>query len=263
MNPAYKPAALGVAVAIAITTTMDATGYSMFSALPLFPLAGLFWYLQKLSRTEVGLVWGNLRTYVLALAFPVSVLGLMGVIAWMFGAVDTSNADWNKASLNMALMSSTGIIMVLITEEGFFRGWLWAALIRAGQTDKQVLIWTSIAFTLWHISAISLDTGFDIPAAEIPVYLINATLIGAVFGMLRMASRSVVAPSICHAVWNGIDYPLFGFGEKAGALGIEQTHIYGPEVGVLGIGVNLIFATALWLWIMKFRKSTNISETIR
>lgn len=248
---AYKPAALGLATAIVITTTMDATGFSMFSALPLFPLAGLFWYLQKLSRVEVGLVWGNLRTCVLAVAFPVLVLGLMGVIAWMFGAVDTSNADWNKAFLNMGLMSSIGIIIVLITEEGFFRGWLWAALSRAGQTDTQVLICTSIAFTVWHISAISLDTGFDIPATEIPVYLINATLIGAVFGMLRMISGSVIAPSVCHAVWNGIDYPLFGFGERVGALGIQQTHIYGPEVGVLGIAVNLISATALWLWIRK------------
>ena len=179
------------------------------------------------------------------------VLGLVAVIALMRGAIDTSTADWNKAFLNMALMSSTGIIMALITEEGFFRGWLWAALKRAGQTDLQVLIWTSLAFTLWHISAISLDTGFDVPAAEIPVYLINATLIGAVFGMLRMASGSVIVPSVCHAVWNGIDYPLYGFGEKIGALGIEQTHIYGPEVGVLGLGLNLVFAAAVWFWVIK------------
>ena len=251
MNHALKPAIFGCAVAIAITTTMDATGYAMLSALPLFPLAGLFWYLQKFSRQDIGLVWGNLRSSVLALIFPILVLGSMTTIAWMLGAVDTSNADWDKALLNMALMSSTGIIMVLITEEGFFRGWLWAALSRAGQSDLQVLIWTSIAFTLWHVSAISLDTGFDIPASEIPIYLINATLIGAVFGMLRMASGSVVAPSICHAVWNGIDYPLFGFGERVGALGIEQTHIYGPEVGLFGIGLNLIFATALWFWITR------------
>ena len=27
---------------------------------------------------------------------------------------------------NMALMSSAGVIMVLLTEKGFFRGWLWA-----------------------------------------------------------------------------------------------------------------------------------------
>ena len=231
MTQTLRSAALGVAAAIAITTAMDATGYSVFSALPLFPLAGLFWYLQKFSRHDIGLVWGDLRTYVLALVYPMLVLGLIGVIAWMFGAVDTSNADWNKAFFNMALMSSAGVVMVLITEEGFFRGWLWAALSRAGQSDKQVLIWTSIAFTLWHISAISLDTGFDIPAAEIPVYLINATLIGAVFGMFRMVSGSIIAPSICHSVWNGIDYPLYGFGEKVGALGIEATHIMAPRSG--------------------------------
>ena len=251
MKRALIPAVLGVVIAIAITTTMDATGYTMFSALPLIPLAGLFWFLQKFSRQQMGLVWGNLQSYGLALAYPIFVLGLVAVVALMGGAIDTSGADWNKAFLNMALMSSTGVIMVLITEEGFFRGWLWAALKRAGQTDLQVLIWTSLAFTLWHISAISLDTGFDIPAAEIPIYLINATLIGAVWGMLRMASGSVVVPSVCHAVWNGIDYPLYGFGEKVGALGIEQTHIYGPEVGMLGLGLNLIFAAALWFWVTK------------
>ncbi len=251
MNQAMKFAVLGLVIAIAITTAMDATGFSVFSALPLFPLAGMFWFLQKFSRREIGLVWGQLRAYGLALAYPVVVLAAVSIIAWALGAVDTSGADWKKASLNMALMSSTGVIMVLITEEGFFRGWLWAALKRAGRTDTQVLVGTSIAFTVWHISAISLDTGFDIPAAEIPVYLINATLIGAIFGMLRMASGSVVVPSVCHAVWNGIDYPLFGFGEEIGALGIEQTHIFGPEVGVLGIGLNLVFAGALWAWIRK------------
>jgi membrane protease YdiL (CAAX protease family) len=251
MNQAMKFALLGVAVAIVITMAMDATGFSVFSALPLFPLAGMFWFLQKFSRREIGLVWGRLRDHGLALAYPVVVLGAVSIIAWALGAVDTSGTDWERALLNVALLSSTGVIMALITEEGFFRGWLWAAFKRAGQTDTQVLAWTSIAFTVWHISAISLDTGFDIPAAEIPVYLINATLIGAIFGMLRMASGSVVVPSVCHAVWNGIDYPLFGFGEKIGALGIEQTHIFGPEVGVLGIGLNVAFAGVLWIWIRK------------
>ena len=67
---------------------------------------------------------------------------------------------------------------------------------------------------------------------------------------------SVIVPTVCHAVWNGIDYPLYGFGEKIGALGIEQTHIYGPEVGVLGLGLNLIFAAALWFWVTNRRVNT-------
>ncbi len=79
------------------------------------------------------------------------------------------------------------------------------------------------------------------------MYLINATLIGAVFGLLRMASGSVVVPSVCHAVWNGIDYPLYGFGGKVGALGIERTHIFGPEVGIMGIILNLAFLVVLWV----------------
>ena len=107
-------------------------------------------------------------------------------------------------------------------------------------------MWSSLAFTIWHISAISLDTGFDIPAAEIPVYLVNATLLGMVWGILRMVSGSVVVPAVCHAIWNGIDYPLYGFGEKVGALGIEETQVYGPEVGLLGIGLNALFVLIIW-----------------
>jgi membrane protease YdiL (CAAX protease family) len=249
MNKPWLPALSGVMAAILITSVMDATGYSMFSALPLFLLAALFWYLQKFSRIEIGLTWGGLRHHAAALAYPAAVLGTITVVAYFSGAINTAETDWNKTWQNMALMSSTGIIGVLITEEGFFRGWLWAALKRAGQSDLMTLVWSSVAFTVWHISAISLDTGFDIPAGEIPIYLVNATIIGGVFGLLRMASGSVVVASVCHAVWNGIDYPLFGFGEKVGALGIEQTQIYGPEVGLLGIVVNLVFAMLLWRWL--------------
>ena len=121
MVSSVKTAVLGVVMAIAITTTMDATGYSVFSALPLFPLAGLFWFLQKFSRKEIGLVWGKLTTYGLALAYPILGLGLVAAIALMSGAVDTSATDWNKTLLNIGLGSSVGVIMVLITEEGFQR----------------------------------------------------------------------------------------------------------------------------------------------
>jgi len=41
---------------------------------------------------------------------------------------------------------------------------------------------------------------------------------------------------------------LFGFGTHVGALGVKNTGIFGPEVGILGLAVNLIFALALWQW---------------
>lgn len=246
MDKKYTPAIVGTSAAIIITTAMDANGLAVFSALPLLPLTALFWYLQKFSRANMGLQWGSVRGYRLAVAYPVVVLGLTALIALAGGATDLGKADWHKTLLNIGLMSSVGIIMGLITEEGFFRGWLWAALKRAGQSDVQVLLWTSIAFTAWHVSAIALDTGFDVPTAEIPVYLVNATLLGLIWGMLRAITGSIVVSSVSHAVWNGLDYPLFGFGEKVGALGIQDTHLYGPEVGLLGIVLNLLFAIVLY-----------------
>jgi len=246
MNRNIWPATAGALTAIIVTTTMDATGYSMFSALPLFPLAAFFWYLQKFSFAEIGLSIGSGRDYAWVLAHPLFVLGLVAAIAWLFSAVNTADANWKNAVLNIGISSSMGILMVLITEEGFFRGWLWASLKRAGKSDVYVLVWTSLAFTAWHISAISLDTGFDLPASEIPIYLVNATLIGFIWGTLRMVSGSVVVPAVCHAVWNGFAYALYGFGEKVGALGIEKTHIFGPEVGIFGIALNAAFAVILW-----------------
>jgi membrane protease YdiL (CAAX protease family) len=65
--------------------------------------------------------------------------------------------------------------------------------------------------------------------------MINKTILGLIRGIMRMVSGSILVPAVSHAAWDGIDYPLFGFGEKIGALGLTQTHLFGPEVGVLRI----------------------------
>ena len=114
---------------------------------------------------------------------------------------------------------------------------------------------------LWHVSAVSLDTGFDVPARQFPFFLASGTLLGLACGLLRQISGSVVVPSVCHALWNGIDYPFYGFGEKVGALGIEQTHLYGPEVGVLGVAVNAIVVATLWWWVRTHSLAAAASPT--
>jgi len=54
MTATLRRPILGVLVAIAVTTALDATGLSAFSALPLFPLMALFWYLEHLPRPSMG-----------------------------------------------------------------------------------------------------------------------------------------------------------------------------------------------------------------
>jgi len=114
-----------------------------------------------------------------------------------------------------------------------------------------VLIYTSIAFSAWHISAVTLDTDYRPASFQLPIFLINAAVIGIVWGMLRWISGSIVVASCSHGLWNGITYVFFGFGTKAGALGIRNTALFGPEIGVLGFGHERSLSVAIVAMVAK------------
>lgn len=241
---------LGVLVAIAITATMDATGLTVFSALPLFPLMALFWYLERLPRTKVGFVWGRWADYGLAVIFPLIVLSLAAAIAAVAGQLHTANTDWGKAVLNVSINAAGTVPVAILTEEGFFRGWLWASLERSGLKILNIVVWTSVAFALWHISEVTLAKGYTLPPMQIPIFIANATVLGAIWGLLRAISGSVIVTSVSHGIWNGGAYALFGVGARVGALGIADKATYGVEVGIVGLVLNVLFAVALWRWWM-------------
>jgi membrane protease YdiL (CAAX protease family) len=231
---------------MAITSTMDATGWSDFSALILFPLFVVFWYFDHLSPADVGLTWGRMRQYGFALLHPIIVIGALTAIAWLTGAIDPAKKGWGTPCLNFAIVALSTFLVAIITEEGFFRGWLWASLRRREFTDSAIVVLTSVAFALWHLSAVVLDTGFNPPLRQVPLFMVNAAVIGAIWGLLRLISGSIIVSSVAHGVWNGGDYVLFGFGTKMGWLGVQNTALYGPELGVLGLCLNLIFLGAIW-----------------
>jgi len=70
--------------------------------------------------------------------------------------------------------------------------------------------------------------------------------VGLAWGILREISGSVVVAAVAHGVWNGFAYTLFAFGERVGALGVERTWIHGPEVGIVGLALNLVVVIFLW-----------------
>jgi membrane protease YdiL (CAAX protease family) len=253
VNRSWLPPILGVLAAVAITSTMDATGSSAFSSLPLLPLMLLFSYLQRFSIQQLGFTWGGvraLRWYGLAILYPIAVTGAIAAIALLSGALNPAAAPHHKHGLwfNLLLIGATTIPVALLTEEGFFRGWLWATLERCGQGKVLTIVFTSLAFALWHWSSVVLPTGFNPPSSQVPTFMLNAALIGAIWGMLRLLSGSIVVTSVSHGIWNALAYVLFGFGSNVGALGISNTVIYGPEIGFLGLLFNAAVAVGLWQW---------------
>jgi hypothetical protein len=234
----------GVALAIAITATMDANGLTVFSALPLIGLTAIFWILQRPSRVSVGLTLARPPDYLIAVAYPLIVLSAGTAIAIGAGAAHPQNLG-STTIVRMLIAASVGILAGLLTEEGFFRGWLWASLVRAGFRPYHVVLLTSVAFALWHISYVTLAKGYTLPPAQIVVFITNAALMGVIWGMLRAQSGSIVVSSVSHSVWNAVAYGLFGEGPKIGALGITQTSLYGAEIGVVGLALNAAFALVL------------------
>lgn len=244
---AWRAPALGVAAAIAVTTALDATGLSDFSSLALAPLLLVAALWQRVTRHELGFTFARSADYALAVALPIAVIGVASAAAVLAGAAKLDTFDAALALRDFAILALATTVVAIVTEEGFFRGWLWAALERAGASELGRIALSTAAFAAWHISVISFDTGFDLPARQIPVYLANATLIGLVWGLMRARSGSVLVTSVSHGIWNGLAYTLFAFGEETGALGIENTALFGPEVGVLGLLWNALALAALAL----------------
>ncbi len=111
---------IGVVLAVAGTTVLDAVGFGL-NVLPLVLLFFLFWFLQRLSRGEIGLTWGHRSDYALAVFYPALVLILVGVIAWVGGAATFSAINWSNTLLNVAGQILFTIVFAIVTEEGISR----------------------------------------------------------------------------------------------------------------------------------------------
>ncbi len=225
-------------IAICITSALDANGHGAFSAFILIPLFVGFSWFGKLNREQLGIVIGRRSTYLFALALPVVGVSTLTAVAFLGDGINISENDWTHTLVNISLASSIGVLTVMLTEEGFFRGLLWSLSERVGNSSVFTLWLTTGIFVIWHLSAITLVEEYAPPFNQIPIYLVNATLLGLIWGLMRLVSNSILPSVIYHSVWNGLVYELYGFGARVGYLGVEQTWLYGPEIGLLGIIVN-------------------------
>jgi membrane protease YdiL (CAAX protease family) len=247
MSHRWRWPVIGTLLAIAATTLMDAVGLSDFNVFPLVALFFLYRYLTRLSRAEIGLTWGRPRDYALALFYPVLVIGLIGLIAWLSRAVSTAHTDWTHVWVQLVSSLIFTFLIAIVTEEGIFRGWLWATLPRAGVTARGLVVWTSLAFAAWHVSTALLPTQYHPPLAQVPIYLLNAAVIGFNWALMRQRSGSIVVTAVSHSVWNTLVYVFIGVGTTVAALGIQNSAVFGPELGLVGLALNVTFAAVVWL----------------
>jgi uncharacterized protein len=246
MRQPWPRVLIGVLVAVSVTTLLDAHHLSAFSALPLLPITVVLWRLDGFPRGAVGLAWGHAADYAWAVLYPVIIMAALTALAFATTDARVATVEWSKGLKNAATVGAATIGAALLTEEAFFRGWLWAALARCRLGTHAILVASSLAFALWHVSAVVLPTGFDLPRRQIPAFLANAFVLGVVWGLMRLRSGSIVVSSVSHGIWNGLAYSFFGFGLKTGALGLQHTAVFGPESGSIGLALNIAGAALFW-----------------
>ena len=244
---AWWPIGAGIAAIVVSPLLELGTGQEALYTFWLVAMMLGLWVAQRLTRREVGITLGDARSYAIALAYPVVIIGCVALGAWIAGLIDLSAYSAMTTLRRISLNFLVTFVFALITEEGFFRGALWGSCQRAGFSPAATLLWTSVAFGLWHLAVPLIEPDFAQPLFKVPQYVLGSTVFGIAMGFLRMRSGSIVVPSFCHALWNATAYTLFGTGEKAGQLGIADASIWDPERGYAGLALAIL-AAALWWW---------------
>ena len=227
---------------------MLATGQGAFYSLWLAVMMIALWAAQRLTKREVGIAVGDPKSYFVALAYAVGIIGCVAAGAWAAQLIDLKDYSAATAFRRLSLNFLVTFVLALITEEGFFRGALWGSCERAGFTPAKTVIWTALAFGLWHFAVPIIDPDFAQPLGKVPQYVIGSTVFGVAMGLLRLRSGSIIVPSACHALWNASVYTFFGSGEKMGQLGIADPSIWDPERGYAGLVLAVLAAGLLWWW---------------
>ena len=248
-NPRLWPVIGGAAVIIGSPLLMLATGVSETYNLWLAVMMAAVWFAQRLSKREVGVAIGDGTSYLAALVYVVVIIGIVAAGAWAANLIDVKDLSATTVVRRVTLNFLVTFIFTLVSEDGFLRGALWGSCQRAGFSPAKTVIWTSIAFGLWHLMVPIIDTDFTQPLAKVPQYVVGSTAFGVSMALLRLRSGSVSVPSACHALWNATVYTFFGAGEKLGQLGVTDATIWDPERGYAGLVMAVAAAIVLWMWI--------------
>lgn len=249
IKPVAWPLIASIAAISFSPLLMLSTGEENLYVLWIAVLMAALWIAQRLTKREVGVALGDSKSYLAAFAYPTVIIGCVILGAWAEQLFDLKDFMWSTVFRRISLNFLLTFVLALITEEGFFRGALWGSCERAGFSPAKTIIWTSLAFGLWHIAVPLVDPEFTQPLIKVPQYAIGSTIFAVAMGALRLRSGSVVVTSACHALWNATVYTLFGAGEKAGQLGITDTSLWDPERGYAGLALAALAAILLWRWI--------------
>jgi len=165
--------------------------------------AGLRWVDLGLDRADArrGLMYGVASMLVVGVVLALA-LFVPASQARLADGIEPADAttQWFVALVRIPLGTA-------VFEEVLFRGVLLGLLARL-RDRRTALLTSSALFGIWHVVPAwktSSGTGLAVGASIVGTVVVT-TLAGAVFGWLRLRSRSLLAPILAHTATNSLSY---------------------------------------------------------
>src|SRR4051794_10154719 len=105
-----------LATIVASPLLMIVSGQSALYGLWLAVMMAVLWIGQRLTRREVGLVAGDGRSYLVALAYVVGIIGVVVAGAWAAGLIDLAHFSAATVARRISLNFAVTFVLTLLTE---------------------------------------------------------------------------------------------------------------------------------------------------
>ncbi|NDJ78929.1 MAG: CPBP family intramembrane metalloprotease [Chloroflexi bacterium] len=172
--------------------------------------------------------------------------GAAAAVAGVFGALYA--LGWVSAgsfSLGILVWIGAQQVVVATIEELAFRGVLQQFLTRAYGLSRGLII-TAVLFGLFHLPNILFQ---EVPAAHIPLTLINLTLMGWLFGWaMQRTGEHVWLPLALHLGWNTASFGLVDAAtlDFSGPSWLTGSSTWFPESGLSGMLGLVCVGLLIW-----------------
>lgn len=159
-------------------------------------------------------------------------------ILYAIGEVEIAAVHFSAYEL---LLSWILMLLVALTEEIAFRGFVLGHLLAAGANRFVALFLSSALFSLMHI----FNPNFSLIA------FLNILLAGILIGSTYIYTRNLWFAIVLHLFWNWLQGPILGFEVSGGRLGGTLLSLELPEENIINGGTfgfeGSILCTALMI----------------
>jgi membrane protease YdiL (CAAX protease family) len=202
----------------------------------------------------LGLHRLGLKKWGFALLVPLAVQFIGYSVLWLTGIGVMTDAKLEGISPSVVLAATIPILLInmvtfSLTEEIGWRGYLLPKLLEMGRT--RALLISGFIHACWHLPFILFTTLYHAEGSRwivLPLFVVTVTVVGIVFGYLRIVTGSVWPAVLIHAAHNTFWSRFALFTESDS----QWSEILTGDTGIIQLALYTLIA---WYLIRKLRKS--------